>query len=58
MGVSKRSLSHIFIAHIFNAIKRLDKNPEVKNKQQETPLELIYILALQDAYPCHADSSI
>ncbi|MGN3439091.1 MULTISPECIES: Rap1a/Tai family immunity protein [Proteus] len=36
----------------------LDKNPEVKNKQQETPLELIYILALQDAYPCHADSSI
>lgn len=36
----------------------LDKNPEVKNQQQETPLELIYILALQDAYPCHADSSI
>ncbi|ATM99463.1 MULTISPECIES: Rap1a/Tai family immunity protein [Proteus] len=36
----------------------LDKNPEVKKKQKETPLELIYILALQDAYPCHADGSL
>lgn len=30
----------------------LDKNPEVKSKQKETPLELIYILTLKDAYPC------
>ncbi|MBI6406345.1 MULTISPECIES: Rap1a/Tai family immunity protein [Proteus] len=30
----------------------LDKNPIVKQKQKNAPIELVYILALQDAYPC------
>ncbi|EST57945.1 hypothetical protein NA898_13550 [Proteus cibi] len=30
----------------------LDKNPIVKQKQKDTPIELIYILALKEAYPC------
>lgn len=30
----------------------LEKNPLVKKKQADSPIELIYIAALQDAYPC------
>ncbi|WP_100158853.1 hypothetical protein [Proteus columbae] len=30
----------------------LDKHPIVKQKQKDAPIELVYILALQDAYPC------
>lgn len=30
----------------------LDKYPAIKQKQKDAPIELIYISALQDAYPC------
>lgn len=32
----------------------LNKYSTVKQKQKDAPIELIYILALQDAYPCEA----
>lgn len=30
----------------------LDKYPQIKKKQSDMPVELIYVSALQDAYPC------
>ena len=41
--------ANFMIEHLDNY---LEKYPVVKKKQADSPIELIYIQALQDAYPC------